>query len=134
MPIVAIIPGGLSGVMVALRDQGKMHVGSKLKAPVTMVGYLGQMGAKGSSGQGRLSLRAGLVCRGSKSRYVVEVDGGLRGVLFEAHDGRADFTGNLDAGDGSEYGFYARRQRSANGDTLLLTTTRKPHARKPRSR
>jgi len=140
MAIVKILTAGLSGAMEAVKGTaGTMNVGKGVKETVVMTGYLGAPREKGSDGEykasafGRLPIQAALTGEGDKKRYVIDIAGGLRGVLFKKknkkEDKDPDYTGSVDLGDGTELGLFGRTVKGENGTFISLSTTSEPKAR-----
>lgn len=131
MSIVKFTCETLSGALNNCKNGGEIRVGKDVKAKVVMDGYIGAGRVKNGddfapSAFGRLPLQAALVGEGDKSRLVLEVAGGLRGVLFanknkeEAKD--PDYTGNLEVGD-EEFGLFGRKVKTENGTFISLSST-----------
>lgn len=127
---VATVSGALNK---APANSGEINVGKDKKATVALVGYIGAPREKQSDGSykstayGRLSVKAAIAGDGEAKRYVLEIEGGLRGVLFPAKNKKdekaPDYNGNIDLGDGTEMGLFGRKQHSENGDFISLSST-----------
>lgn len=113
-------------------DAGEIGVSKNEKAKVVMTGYVGAPrvqqadGTYKSSAFGRLPVQAAITGEGDKKRYVIEIAGGLRGVLFPAKNKKdeksPDYTGNIDLGDGTEMALFGRKVSSESGNFISLSS------------
>lgn len=134
MSIIKFTVPTLGGVLSkATGDAGELNVGKGVKEKVVMTGYLGAAREKGEDGKfhdskvfGRLSVRAAITGEGAGKRYVLSIDGGLRGVLFPTKDKKSDkspdYTGNIDLEDGNILPLFGRKKSSEAGDFISLET------------
>jgi hypothetical protein len=136
MSIIQITAPALAGALFNDKApaEGKkprqIFVGKAERADVFMSGYVGaadvQEGDEWVSGDyGRLNVRVANAGEGDKARLVLELDGGLRGVLFRnTEEGKNyDYIGNIDAGNGKEYVLFGRDVQGEHGAFIGLSSS-----------
>lgn len=136
MSIIKFTVPTVGGAMNPVKgDAGEIRVGKDQKSKVSFEGYLGAPREKGDDGKyhnsktfGRLSLKAAIADAKDpkKQRYVLEIEGGLRGVLFPAKNKKdeksPDYNGNIDLGDGTEMPLFGRKVHVESGDFISLSS------------
>jgi hypothetical protein len=110
----------------------KIRVGKNQEAEVILSGFIGAGRVKQGedfvpSAYGRLPVKAALVGEGTKTRYFLEIAGGLRGVLFrnadKGNDERApDYVGNIEVEGDMVYPLFGRKVKSENGEFVSLSS------------
>jgi hypothetical protein len=136
MSIIQLVAPALAGALFNDKapTEGKkpreIFVGKGEKANVVMSGYVGAADVKDgddwvAGDYGRLNVRVAHAGDGDKTRLVLELDGGLRGVLFRnTEDGKNyDYVGNIDAGNGNEYVLFGRDVDGAQGPFIGLSSS-----------
>lgn len=125
---VKTVSGSMSKVKAS---SDTIRVSKTEEAPVVMEGYIGGPRTKGEDGKyrasvyGRLPLQAAVVESKGKNRYVLEIAGGLRGVLFpvkEQKEGGPDYSGNIDLGNGKEMPLFGRKVQTEQGAFISLSS------------
>lgn len=144
MSIVQITAATLSGVLNhldgdSIHDGNTINAGKGEKVVVTMTGYVGAADVKEGKEYvpgpyGRLPIRAAWAGEGDKERIVLDLAGGLRGVLFENgkkdKDDDADYIGNVEDGDGKEFPLFGRKKTSSEyGDFISLSSMERQEPR-----
>ncbi len=130
MSIIAIKVAALAGSLFAAQDSTKeIYVGKDKKAKVVMTGYVGHADVKKDDKYvpgpyGRLRVLAAKAGEGAKERLVLELDGGLRGVLFKnkVEGKNYDYIGNIDAGDGQEFVVFGRKVKTDTTSFISLSS------------
>lgn len=131
MSIIAFTTKTVAGSMSKVQTSAKIRVSKSEEAQVVLSGYIGAPRVKQGDGQykasayGRLPLQAALTGTGDKQRYVLEIAGGLRGVLFKAKqsgENSPDYMGNIDLGGGMEMALFGRKVSNDGGDFISLSS------------
>ncbi len=132
MSIIKFSVTTLGGALNPVQSTAEISVGRNEKARVVMEGYIGAGRMKDSNGDykpsafGRLPCQAALVGDDDKRRLVIEIAGGLRGVLFKNAKKKAesdpDYNGKLEVGD-EEYGLFGRKVKTDAGEFISLSST-----------
>lgn len=133
MSIISFTVATISGSLSKAEKAGdEIYVGKGKKAAVVLDGYIGAPRVKGDDGvykasaYGRLPVQAAITGEGDNQRYVLEIAGGLRGVLFKANekkgDNSPDYTGNIDLDDDNVLPLFGRKISSENGDFISLSS------------
>lgn len=132
MSIINFSVKSLGGALNKVNSSAQISVSRDQKANVVMEGYIGAGRIKNddgkyvASGYGRLPVQAALTGEGDKQRLVLEIAGGLRGVLFKntkkKDDNDPDYTGRLESDD-FEYGLFGRKVNSEAGEFISLSST-----------
>lgn len=129
--IIKIIAAAIAGALFTEKEPSKeIFVGKGTKSKVVMTGYIGAADVKDTNDKyvpgayGRLNVRAAKTGEGDKERLVLELDGGLRGVLFKNKDESKNYqyAGNIDAGDGNEYVIFGRLVKGDQGTFISLSS------------
>ena len=74
---------------------------------------------------GRLGVRAAATKTGDKQYYVLDIEGGLRGVLFptaKKGENSPDYAGNIDLDNGMQLPLFARRMQGRNGSFISISS------------
>lgn len=132
MSLIQFAVKTVSGSMAKAKPTSdKIRVSKDQEVEVSMEGYIGGPRTKGDDGKyrasvyGRLPLQAAVVESNGKKRYVLEIAGGLRGVLFpvkELKDGGPDYSGNIDLGNGMEMPLFGRKVQTEQGGFISLSS------------
>jgi hypothetical protein len=132
MSIISFTVATISGSLSKAEKAGdEIYVGKGKKAAVVLDGYIGAPRVKGDDGvykataYGRLPVQAAITGEGASQRYVLEIAGGLRGVLFKAekkNENSPDYTGNIDLDDDNVLPLFGRKISSENGDFISLSS------------
>lgn len=125
---VETVSGALNPVNGSTEE---VFVGKGQKAKVVMQGYIGGPQEKGDDGKyhstvyGRLPVKAGVAGTNGNQRYVLDIAGGLRGVLFKAkekkNDKSPDYAGNIDFGD-QIMPLFGRKITTQTGSFISLSS------------
>ncbi|HEX7324500.1 MAG TPA: hypothetical protein VF292_03985 [Rhodanobacteraceae bacterium] len=109
----------------------EISIGKGQKAKVVMQGYIGGPQEKGDDGKyrstvyGRLPVSAAVAGTNGNQRYVLDIAGGLHGVLFKAkekkNDKSPDYAGNIDFGD-QIMPLFGRKVTTQNGSFISLSS------------
>jgi hypothetical protein len=132
MSIITFTTKTVSGAMSKTQSQAKIRVSRTEESDVVMEGYIGGPRVKGDDGKyraseyGRLPFQAAIAGTGPAQRYVLEIAGGLRGVLFpttnKTGDNSPDYSGNIDLGNDTELPLFGRKVNSDNGSFISLSS------------
>ncbi len=114
----------ITGALFADKNGREITVARGVKAPVVMTGFIGANEVKGEDGEYRPTAFGRLPVEAAQhdGRLVLSVAGGLRGVLFKAdkEGAKYDYSGNIEAGDGTRFPIFGSRKKGPNGTFVSL--------------
>lgn len=132
--LIQINTAQVKGAIFNSKSDREISVAKNEKAKVVMTGFIGAGEIKEGNDYkptafGRLPVEAALAGKGESQRLVLQVAGGLRGVLFKAADGKEfDYNGNLEDGNGNEYPLFGRKVKGEQGVFISLSSMDKKKA------
>ena len=132
MSIITFTTNTISGALNKANSTDEISIGRGNKAKVIMTGYIGAPREKDENGEyrstafGRLPVQAAIAGEGDKQRYVLDIAGGLRGVLFrnpKSGENSPDYVGNIELSNAEEMTLYGRKVSTQNGDFISLSSS-----------
>ncbi len=132
--------GSVQGAIFPEASEREIFVAKNVKAKVIMTGALKSVDKKNDDGKyvaerfGRLPIEVAMTGDGDKKRLVLQIAGGLRGVLFATTDAdkaefrkrigkddaeAPDYNGSIELGDGTEAYLDGYRRKSDDGKSFI---------------
>jgi hypothetical protein len=139
MSIIKFTIPTLAGSLNTVKDSPEtIRVSKEGTAKVVMIGNLRAPRKEQEDGSfaygpyGQLGIKAALTGTGDAQRLVLEIEGGIRGVLFKFKPKEGvernpekdpDYTGRIEMGDGTEYPLFGRTITPENGQRFISLNT-----------
>lgn len=132
MSIIKFAVKTVSGSLESVQSSEEISVGKDAKAKVVLAGYIGGPREKGEDGKyhstvyGRLPVKGAIAGTGDNQRYVLDIAGGLRGVLFKAREKKTDkspdYTGNIELDRETVMPLFGRIVKTQDGEFISLSS------------